>query len=363
MVKEVVKMSTITKEKNIIKIYIEDNKKPYIIDMSDGSFYGLSGRPIQTLPSTVGKVINNYPEQTNVIKFLKAVKKEGCCNEFSKKLSEFLYCLKIWDRLDSIGYRHIRTENMLNIELLETINKNFKSFVRSLKEEPLLKAEEFYFKIKKDEWCIKYGIKNGDFLFTDTMFYTLSRTGFNEKQIKYTLYQLRNGLGDFFETSQEYYLISYLERYFEYCDYIGMEYEYEKQNFIKAYNTAKKNYFLRKTEIDNAKLSENQLNKEKALYFSYGNLETIIPITSDEFFKEGQTQSNCVAKVCLPKVVQGKTNIVFIRRKNDIKFSYITCEVRNGKIIQYLGKYNSTIVDEEALRFKELYQEHLLKNW
>jgi hypothetical protein len=152
-----------------------------------------------------------------------------------------------------------------------------------------------------------------------------------------------------------------LDRYFTYCDNLGIE--YAKGDFIREFSTAKKNYEFRKEEIDNSKIYENQMKHIKALKFSNDDFEIVVPMTSKEFIAEGENQNNCVARIYLPKVINGETNIVFVRKKNDLENSYITCEVRNGRITQYLGKHNSSIVDENAIRFEELYQSHLRVNW
>ena len=65
----------------------------------------------------------------------------------------------------------------------------------------------------------------------------------------------------------------------------------------------------------------------------------------------------------LEKLIEN-TNVVFIRRKDDINNSLITCEVDNdGDIIQYLKKYNSNELTEEEREFKKLYQTHLNNTW
>ena len=351
-------MSTITKERNLINICIEDGKKPYIIDISDGKLYGLRGNPIKKAPVTVLNAIKAHSNQSNVTKLLYAID----CHEskFAEKLPNYSYYLGLWDKLDSVNYHHPDHYTMTNETVMTTVDKNFKKFVKFIKENPDGTIQTFYNELIKQNWLAKYNIEIDEH-FTENMYFVLSRSNFTEEQTRYAIYQFRKGLYDFLDYNYSNNSISLLANYFRYCDLLEME--YEKTDFIRAYNNAKKNYEFRKTEIDNARLRKVQLNKEKALYFSHGNLETIIPTTTEEFFEEAEMQSNCVARLYLPKVLDEVTNIVFIRKKDDMEHSYITCEVRNGRIYQYLGRHNKGMYDEESTNFYNLYEEHLSKNW
>lgn len=351
-------MSTITKERNLINICIEDGKKPYVIDISDGILYGLRGNPIKKAPTTVLNTIRNHSNQSNITKLLYAIECYEC--KFAERLPNYSYYLGLWDKLDSINYHHPDHYNMTNETIMKTVDKNFKKFVKFLKENPDGTVQSFYNEFIKQNWLAKYNIEIDEH-FTEEMYHSLSRSEFNEKQTRYAIYQYRKGLYDFFNYDYSNNATNMLRNYFRYCDLLEME--YEKTDFIRAYCTAKKNYEFRKTEIDNARLRKNQLKKENALHFSYGNLTAIIPTTTEEFLQEAEMQSNCVARLYLPKVLDEITNIVFIRKKDDMEHSYITCEVRNGRIYQYLGRHNQSMCDEESRNFYYLYEEHLSKNW
>ena len=107
-----------------------------------------------------------------------------------------------------------------------------------------------------------------------------------------------------------------------------------------------------------------QYEKYPMLKFENEIFTVVIPKTTEDFFNEAQTQQNCVYSMYLDKVIQGTTNVVFIRRKDDIEKSLITCEVsNNGNIIQYLKKYNSSNLNEDETEFKKLYKTHLSNTW
>lgn len=98
------------------------------------------------------------------------------------------------------------------------------------------------------------------------------------------------------------------------------------------------------------------------LRFENDNL-IVIPLVSRMDFKtEADHQQNCVERLYMREVVTGKTHVVAIRKKADVTTPYITCEVRpDGRIIQYLGRFNRVPQDASARAFQRQYQEHLTK--
>lgn len=83
---------------------------------------------------------------------------------------------------------------------------------------------------------------------------------------------------------------------------------------------------------------KKSLNKK---IFSYENkkYKILIPCSSEDFVKESVELGHCV-KSYRQQVAEGKTNILFIRRKECEDKSYFTLEYKNGKIVQLRGKGN-----------------------
>ena len=88
---------------------------------------------------------------------------------------------------------------------------------------------------------------------------------------------------------------------------------------------------------------------------------TVIPTTAQDFINEGNAQHNCVGGYF--RYVKEQTSyVVFIRDKKDIEHSLITCEImKDGRIKQYLKKYNSNELTAEERAFKEEYENYLKK--
>lgn len=106
---------------------------------------------------------------------------------------------------------------------------------------------------------------------------------------------------------------------------------------------------------------------KRPLFFEDEYLQTIIPITCEEFTKESERQHNCLAIWHYDKrVIKGHCNIVFIRKKNNLNKNYITCEINpNGDIVQWFFKSNNNCNEcgNDESNFKNKYQEYLKSIW
>jgi hypothetical protein len=99
-----------------------------------------------------------------------------------------------------------------------------------------------------------------------------------------------------------------------------------------------------------------------ALNFETDDYIVVVPTKCNELITEGRDQCNCVGGY-VSSVVEHQCNIVFVRKKSEIEKSYITCEIRNGEIKQFLLKFNGRIYEESDKDFRRLYQEHLNELW
>lgn len=103
-----------------------------------------------------------------------------------------------------------------------------------------------------------------------------------------------------------------------------------------------------------------RMNNDKPYLHYEDDNYIVIPLTSRAMFHaEGTAQDNCVERLYMRMVANGETNVVAIRKKSDPDKSYITCEVRNGQIYQYLYSHNRRVTDTKALGFQYAYQQHL----
>lgn len=353
-------MAMTVKEKNIIKFYLDDNKPNnyYALDINTGFLYGIKGSRIMRTPNGMNRFMD-YNASSCVLRFMRRT--HNWESIAYSNFSHYAKYLQICDKLDSIGYDHTH-DDITSRSLLDFVNEHFKEFVQylatELGENERHTLSNFRYRCEESLYIKANKIEVSEYFPLEWVRYLIGCRFETEKQNACAIYYFKRGMYVALDSRCE----SLLKNFFYYCDKLGKE--YPRGDFIREFATIKKEYNFRKTELDNQALYENQMKKAKALTFTDGNLIAIIPTTTEEFLAEANSQNNCVARMYMPRVIDNRTNIVFIRRINNPEKSYITCEVRNGEIEQYLGKNNRWLYDDdEAMAFKELFAEHLSKNW
>lgn len=92
-------------------------------------------------------------------------------------------------------------------------------------------------------------------------------------------------------------------------------------------------------------------NKPSEFAFEDDNFAVVVPTNVNALIDEAVNQENCLAGY-IELVAEGKTNIVFIRKKEAMKESYITVEIKNRKILQFRARFND-IPEVEDFEFLE----------
>lgn len=78
-----------------------------------------------------------------------------------------------------------------------------------------------------------------------------------------------------------------------------------------------------------------------------GNYSFIIPKTADDLVKEGQALHHCVGgSQYIDGHAEGKTTIIFIRKKEALTDPFYTLEFKSKHIVQIRGKYNEDATPE-----------------
>ena len=70
------------------------------------------------------------------------------------------------------------------------------------------------------------------------------------------------------------------------------------------------------------------------------------PNSTQDIKDESVSQNNCVASY-IDKVIDGECYLLFLRKKDNPSQSWITIEVRNGKIVQAKRRFNFPVSNEE----------------
>ena len=100
--------------------------------------------------------------------------------------------------------------------------------------------------------------------------------------------------------------------------------------------------------------------KECMEKYSYaaGGYCIIVPDDVKDLVREGKDMHNCVGSY-IGMVSSGGTDVVYIRKQDDVEKSFGTMEICKGKIIQARGKYNKDL-PEDALEFVEQFRRDIL---
>lgn len=347
-------MSTITKEKNILVIIGHNTNRRYTFDINTGVLYGCSGKALKTKPSEVTTFsIGGSPIFAAYHLLIERfTTTQISSNTLYKKYLAFA------DTLTSLGYT---TNDISEWEMWyfndmicnekETL-KEVLNFCKKEKEADNRITYNNYIqeKIEKkfEKKIQKYNLTEQE---KDLIKFLLRRENI-EMKISVIVSYLKF-LMPFYNDNQ-YDIERKLMNYECMCK--DLKWEPKKGDFGSLYVQVKLTYELNKKKIEEEKLEKNQ---PKKLFFEDENFTVVIPVTREEFKAEAEAQSNCVYRSYLSMVLEGRTNIVFIRKKSDVENSYITCEVNEGKIVQYLTKFNSYVRDDNALEFKKKYQAYL----
>lgn len=109
-------------------------------------------------------------------------------------------------------------------------------------------------------------------------------------------------------------------------------------------------------------LQDGEINEKVSAYWKanqskydaqIGDYFIIDAFNANEISEEGSNNSNCVASYA-KAVSEGKTNILFLRKKSDIEKSWVTLEVNNNTLVQAYGTFDNDLTE---------LQQQLLYTW
>ena len=89
----------------------------------------------------------------------------------------------------------------------------------------------------------------------------------------------------------------------------------------------------------------------------------VVPLLSaEDFHREAEQQHNCVERIYMEQVQKGRTHVISLRLACRPDRSYITCEVKNGKIEQWLTA-NNTKPPKSCDKIKHKLALQFMKGW
>ena len=134
------------------------------------------------------------------------------------------------------------------------------------------------------------------------------------------------------------------------------KYDKYPRHFLTSHQITSRTYQRWKQEF-NEELFAKRVNTKMEV--TIGDYKFIYPKTTKDIKDEAVQQSNCVASY-IDKVIGGSCDIILMRKKNDVKNSLVTVEVRNGKVVQARQRFNES-VNESEQKALDKYDEFLSK--
>jgi len=122
----------------------------------------------------------------------------------------------------------------------------------------------------------------------------------------------------------------------------------------KAHSKASAQIKYKKNKELEDKWNKRHEKMVKKYEFAALGYKIVIPQRAADLIAEGAAMSNCVGGY-MGKMASGSTDIMFIRKNEDLEKSFVTMEVCKNVIIQVRAKYNKNI-DEDTEKFVELFK-------
>lgn len=367
----------IRKEKGMI-LFNNNAGKQVGIDLNQHCWIGVKGTPVKTPPSGAAALFRNYYYRNDadtadmfVYTLARVLNEHTLEWIFANKADHF----KLIERLTSMGLR-MPNYSRINEANVKTLNKHFKELVECIQEGKHWR--ELIEKYRRLDWFEEHKIPNYQQYDTKLLdfVYNYFADNVEDKYIPQVFWYIeKEHIFDLYELEQKYkehrylgYMLSesLVKELQMACKYAALQHlpKLPKNGLRQLYTQLMHTYCINKEKIDSETLTANQLNRN--LDFAFGDYVVVIPTTPHQFKDEAYQQSNCVYRMYMSKVMDNRTNVVFIRHKDNLEKSVVTCEVKNGLIEQFLRAYNNGVYeskDPELYAFKKAYQKHLDNNF
>lgn len=366
---------SVCKERNMV-YFTNDEGKVWSFDVNTGIFLSPKGNAVKSFPAGLGHFIDGHDTRDDiaVVRLMSYIRNSpydyGVRDEKNRYMlknpsyyAQLAVLFQTMDKMASLGCAPDRWN--LSISNLKFVNDHFKAFAKWYNENHSNEIDDFVKVYGAELYCSQHHI-DIEHLSADTIsFIQRYMVGANNAKwmsldyLPYTMYYLSRGLVDVVGMTVAAGLLT---QFFDLCETTDIK--PQKSDFYRQFLDVKHTYITNKKQYDMTALANNYASKRNALLFEDDTFKVIIPTTTEEFKAEGDAQHNCVYSMYLEKCIKNMTHVVFIRRKDALNKSYITCEVdKHGNILQYLGQYNNWVSDPDAINFKKLYKDWLAKNW
>jgi hypothetical protein len=356
-------MSNITKDKNIYVFEIttkDDKVRTYHLDVNTAVLVNArTQKSVAGCPTGMVKLVTDNSDMSNVIRYMYKTHWYNSRIGYGSLNPNFL---AVCDKLDNIGYK-ISDYYYIEKEL-KAVSENFSLAAKIISENETpdnhISLHEICELIYSEMFKKQYNLTNTHLtnhqveLIADWYFNSSRYPALAKKHLSRLVYFAERGM---FSIGEDFQVLRWFDEMLKFVDSLNLE-EIPKGDFTRVYHQLYTNYEMNRAQIEDNKIKE--FNYLPELEFENDLYKVIIPTTVEEFKAEGTAQHNCVYSMYLPKVLDEETRVVFIRSKDNLDKSLITCEVSlGGNIIQYLKACNTHCTEQSEREFYSEYLNHL----
>lgn len=172
---------------------------------------------------------------------------------------------------------------------------------------------------------------------------------------------IRNGVAQMtltrYNFSYNRYLRNIPKLFLDYAQRLNIENPNPNGNMLNKIHQMHLEYEARKEELAAERIAKS---KDKLEYRAHGFC-VVVPTTRAEYKAEADAQHNCLYNFnYFDDVVNGDTNIAFVRKEDDPETPFVTCQItNNGRIVQFYAKNNYDPKGDDINKFRNEWARHL----
>lgn len=351
----------IYKEKQFLIFDYEDGKTCKY-DFAQKAAYGRSGKRVKDLRTqlsglTVGQMCDMCTDK-NYGRFLRFVARNasysGCSLQNIGSILSRVPRYARFEQIFSAGF-----DDVISSNFDYTINDIPKGIISLCRNHSIQLSNDFltFYKEMPDAYQIAYKLEYTSL--TDEDVYKILRTSrwasrheyrpyFNDLILQYgynakALMKYMDDLKTFEALNDCGHIIRELYDYASMMSKISPHLDRHPRHFLTTFKIATRNYNRLNITYNEEEFS-SRYNPE--MEYACDGFTFIYPKTTQDIKDEAVQQNNCVSGY-IKRVIEGKCDILFLRRKDSPNASLVTIEVQNGKIVQALQRFNNPITDEQ----------------
>lgn len=339
----------ITKDKSVVSLWVDD-KRAYKLDFADGTVIGLSKRKLINPP-------NLFTSDKEGSVYSKIIRSFLSYDFIRKSSEEKLFLSSCWEQLIAADLlQDAYSFNIYNIDYNEVDKKIISKYIKYKNKGGELSLLEYLKEYRYIKW-----LKENHF--NDSPHAKELYTTFKGKTFKHIKLKVILDILQHFEPFKEimkayafsYWYTGLIEQLENDLAVLNVMLDEKKTNYMAYCAEMHELAEAEKNKENNIKIQATMAVHSNWWKYQDENFIVVVPQTVADIKEEGEKQNNCVGRLYTQQVINGLTQVVFIRKRECPEKSYITCEVNNdGFIRQFLLACNRR-VEKDSIEQKFYY--------